>query len=279
MGTQGRRLKKLIVTADDFGISEQVNDAVESAHINGILTTASLMVGEPFANDAVQRAKKMPDLGIGLHIALSRARPLSPLSAIPDLIDKDGFLRSNLIGAGFRFFFLPQIRTQLETEITAQFEAFIKTNLPLDHVNAHNHLHLHPTVLSLILKIGKQHGMKSIRLPIDPKLKGFEAAFLVPWLALMKLRLRKHGIKHNDVLLGLCETGSLDTKSLILMLEGLSNQTAELMCHPATGPWPDMDPMAKDFRHDLELKALINKKTLNTINKNSVKLCTFRDIE
>lgn len=188
MGTQGRRLKKLIVTADDFGISEQVNDAVESAHINGILTTASLMVGEPFANDAVQRAKKMPDLGIGLHIALSRARPLSPLSAIPDLIDKDGVLRSNLIGAGFRFFFLPQIRTQLETEITAQFEAFIKTNLPLDHVNAHNHLHLHPTVLSLILKIGKQHGMKSIRLPIDPKFKGLGATFLMPWLAIMKDR-------------------------------------------------------------------------------------------
>jgi hopanoid biosynthesis associated protein HpnK len=257
----------------------QVNDAVESAHINGILTTASLMVGELFANDAVQRAKKMPHLGVGLHIALSRARPLSPLNTIPDLIDKDGVLRSNLISAGFRFFFLPHVRYQLETEITAQFQAFTKTNLPLDHVNAHNHLHLHPTVLSLILKVGKQHGMKSIRLPIGPKFESFGAICLVPWLALMKLRLRKHGIKHNDVLLGLRETGSLNTKSLILMLEHLSNQTAELMCHPATGPWPDMDPIAKNFRHDLELKALINKETLYAIYQNSINLCTFRDIE
>jgi hopanoid biosynthesis associated protein HpnK len=279
VGTQGRRLKNLIVTADDFGISKQVNDAVEFAHINGILTAASLMVGGPFADDAVQRTKKMPDLGIGLHLALSRARPLSPLSTIPDLIDKDGILRSNLVGAGFRFFFLPHVRRQLETEIIAQFEAFVKTNLPLDHVNAHNHLHLHPTVLSLILKIGKQHDMKSIRLPIDPNFKGLAASCLMPWLALMKLRLRKHGIKHNDVLLGLCETGSLNTKALVLMLEGLSNQTVELMCHPATGPWSNMDPMARDFRHDLELKALTDKETLNAIYQNSVMLCKYRDIE
>ena len=279
MGTQGRRLKNLIVTADDFGISKQVNDAVESAHINGILTTASLMVGEPFAEDAVQRTKKMPDLGIGLHIALSRSRPLSPLNAIPDLIDKDGILRSNLAGAGFRFFFLPHVRHQLETEITAQFEAFVKTNIPLDHVNAHNHLHLHPTILSLILKVGKQHGMKSIRLPIDPNFRGLGAICLMPWLALMKWRLRKNGIKHNDILLGLYGTGSLDTKALVLMLEGLPNQTVELMCHPATGSWPDMDPMARGFRHDLELKALTDKETLNAIYQNNVMLCTYRDIE
>ena len=272
-------MKNLIVTADDFGISKEVNDAVESAHMNGILTTTSLMVSEAFAHDAVKRTTIMPNLGVGLHLALSRARPASPPSAIPDLIDKNGLLRSDLVGAGFRFFFLPHVRKQLEIEITAQFEAFAKTYLRLDHVNAHNHLHLHPTVLSLILKIGKQHGMKSVRLPIDPSTRGFGAACLKPWLVLMKSRLRKHGIKHNDVLLGLGETGSLNTKTLISMIDGLSSQTAELMCHPATGPWADMDPHAKDSRHDLEFKALIDKETLNAIYKNSVMLCAYRDIE
>lgn len=272
-------MKNLIVTADDFGISKEVNDAIESAHMNGILTTTSLMVGEPFAADAVRRTSMMPNLGVGLHVALSRALPVSPPSAIPDLIDKKGLLRSDLVGSGFRFFFFPHVRKQLETEITAQFEAFAKTDLRLDHVNAHNHLHLHPTVLSLILKIGKQHGLKSIRLPFDPNAKGFGAKCLKPWLALMKSRLRKHGIKHNDVLLGLDETGALDTKALISMIESLSSQTAELMCHPATGPWADMDPMAKDFRHDLEFKALIDEATLNAVYENSVMLCAYRDLE
>lgn len=272
-------MKNLIVTADDFGISKEVNEAVEAAHKSGILTTTSLMVGEPFAADAIRRARNMPNLGVGLHVALSRARPVSPLSVIPDLVDKDGLLRSGLVGAGFRFFFLPVVRNQLEAEIRAQFEAFAAFGLRLDHVNAHNHLHLHPTVLGLILKIGKDFEMKSIRLPKDKNAKGPGAAFLTPWLALMRLRLGKHGIRHNDVLLGLDETGHLDTKTLISLIESLSDQTAELMCHPASGPWADMDPMAQDFRHDLEFAALIDETTKRAIQDNGVNLIAYRDIE
>ena len=272
-------MTKLIVTADDFGTSIEVNEAVEDAHQRGILTAASLMVGEPFAADAVERAKRMPKLGVGLHVALSRAHPVSPPGRIPDLIDRDGRLRPDLVGAGFRFFFLPSVRRQLETEITAQFEAFSKTKLRLDHVNAHNHLHLHPTVLSLILQIGRQFGMTAIRLPKDERCKGLGARFLFPWLVLMQSRLRRHGIRHNDVLLGLDQTGALDARALISLIEGLSGQTAELMCHPATGPWAGMDPMAKDFRHDLEYKALIDEATAKAVRDNGVILVTYRDIE
>jgi len=272
-------LKNLIVTADDFGISKEVNEAVESAHKNGILTATSLMIGEPFAEDAVRRAREMPDLGVGLHIALSRAHPVSPPDKIPDLVDHAGYLRSGLIGAGFRFYFSPSARRQLEAEITAQFEAFAKTGLPLDHVNAHNHLHLHPTVLGLMLKIGKQFKIKSIRLPRDRNSTGLGAAFLSPWLALMKSRLQKHNIRHNDVLLGLVKTGALNTDILVSMIEGLSDQTAELMCHPATGPWGGIDPKATNFRHDLEFKALIDDGVAKAIRDNDVNLIAFRDLK
>lgn len=272
-------MKKLIVTADDFGISKEVNEAVETAHKNGILTATSLMVAEPFAQDAVDRAKLLPNLGVGLHVALSRAHPASRPQDIPDLLDDSGLFRANLVSSGFRFFFLPAVRRQLKAEITAQFEAFAKTGLRLDHVNAHNHLHLHPTVLSLILQIGKSFGLKSIRLPLDDTSKGLGAVFLKPWLALMKARLNKQGIRHNDVLLGLEETGYLDSKTLISLVEGLSERTAELMCHPATGPWPGMDSMAKDFRHDLEFKALIDEASIKAICDNGVLLIAYRDIE
>jgi len=272
-------LKRLIVTADDFGISKEVNEAVETAHLKGILSATSLMIGEPFAADAVERARNMPDLAVGLHVALSRAWPVSEPERIPDLIDKNGQLRADLVGAGFRFFFLPAVRRQLETEITAQFEAFSKTGLLLDHVNAHNHLHLHPTVLSYILKIGKRFGMKSIRLPKQPSADNLGAKFLRPWLALMQSRLRRNAIRHNDVLLGLEITGALDTNILISLIEGLSDQTAELMCHPATGPWADMDPMASGFRHDLELSALIDEATVQAVHDNEVELIAYKDIE
>ncbi len=272
-------MKKLIVTADDFGISKEVNEAVETAHMSGILTATSLMVGEAFADDAINRARDMPDLGVGLHVALSRSRPVSPPEQIPDLVDSNGLMRPDLVSAGFRFFFLPAVRHQLEREITAQFDAFAKSGLRLDHVNAHNHLHLHPTVLNLMLKIGKAYGMKSIRLPRGTNSRGIGALFLSPWLILMASRLRSHGIRHNDVLLGLDETGALDTKTLISLIEGLSDQTAELMCHPATGPWADMDPMAKEFHHDLEFRALIDTATIDAIKTDGIELVAYRDIE
>lgn len=272
-------MKKLIVTADDFGISEEVNEAVETAHKTGILTATSLMVGEPFAADAVRRAQTMPKLGVGLHLALSRATPVSSPELIPDLIDEAGLFKADLVGSGFRFFFLPHIRRQLALEIEAQFKAFADTGLALDHVNAHNHLHLHPTVLSLMLRIGKHYNMKSVRLPHDPNTRGIGGFFLTPWLRLMKSRLRKHGIRHNDVLLGLDETGWLDTNVLISLIEGLSESTAELMCHPATGPWAGMDPMATEFRHDLEFAALIDKASITAIRNHGVKLIAYKDIE
>ncbi len=272
-------MKKLIVTADDFGISKEVNEAVETAHKTGILTATSLMVGEPYADDAVERARTMPKLGVGLHVALSRANPVSRPELIPDLIDGAGLFKADLVGSGFRFFFLPHVRRQLALEIESQFKAFAHTDLELDHVNAHNHLHLHPTVLSLILQIGKRYGMKAIRLPFDPNTRGLGAFFLTPWLKLMKTRLRRSGVRHNDVLLGLGETGSLDTKVLISLIEGLSEQTAELMCHPATGPWADMDPMARGFRHDLEFAALIDEASTAAITKHGVELIAYKDLK
>ena len=83
--------KHLIVTADDFGLSSQVNAAVERAHRDGILTAASLMVGAPAAAEAVAVARRNPRLRVGLHLALVEARPALPRSAVPDLVGPDGW--------------------------------------------------------------------------------------------------------------------------------------------------------------------------------------------
>lgn len=271
-------MKNLIVTADDFGISKEVNDAVETAHKHGILSATSLMVGEPFAADAIQRAHAMPDLGVGLHVALSRAHPLSAANDIPDLIDARGMLRADLVGAGFRFFFRPAVRRQLRTEITAQFEAFARSGLALDHVNAHNHLHLHPTVMGLLLDIGPGFGMKSVRLPAAPAPKSAMDMFLTPWLALMKSRLRDNAIRHNDVLLGLSETGSMDSAAMIALIDKPWQGTAELMVHPATGPWDGMDPMAGGYRHDREYQALIDGDVIGAIRDRAINLTTYKQL-
>ena len=152
-------MRQLIVTGDDFGLAVPVNEALEIAHRDGILRTASLMVGADAAEDALERARRLPSLRVGLHVVLVEGRPVLRPDEVPDLVDASGEFRTDLIASGFRFFFRRDVRRQLEVEIRAQFEAFQKTGLRLDHVNTHNHMHLHPTVLSLLLRIGREYGM------------------------------------------------------------------------------------------------------------------------
>ncbi len=125
-------MKRLVITADDFGAAPQVNEAVERAHLGGVLAAASLMVAGPGAADAVARAKRMPNLRVGLHLTLVDDRPALAAAAIPDLVDADGFFRSDMARSGAAMFFFPHVRRQLEAEIEAQFKAFAATGLALD---------------------------------------------------------------------------------------------------------------------------------------------------
>src|SRR5271167_2753970 len=161
--------KRLIVTADDFGMNLAVNEAVEQAYNEGILTCASLMMKGLGTQDAIQRARRMKGLGVGLHITLADGRPSSSRRLVRGLIDSEGRFRNGLVGSGIRWFFNPLIRLQLAREINAQFQAFAATGLVLDHVNAHKHLHFHPTVAAMIISIGRRYGMLAMRIPDEPR--------------------------------------------------------------------------------------------------------------
>ncbi|HEX5867450.1 MAG TPA: hopanoid biosynthesis-associated protein HpnK, partial [Beijerinckiaceae bacterium] len=162
-------MKRLVVTADDFGLVPEVNEAVEAAHRDGILTAASLMVAEPAAADAVERARRLATLRVGLHLVLVEGRPALPPERVTDLVDGDGRFRTDMARLGFDIFARPRVRRQLEAEITAQFEAFAATGLTLDHVNAHKHFHLHPTIAGTIISIGRRYGMTALRVPVEPR--------------------------------------------------------------------------------------------------------------
>ncbi len=161
-------MKGLIVTADDFGAAVEVNQAVETAHRDGILTAASLMVAGPAAADAVERARRMPSLRVGLHLVLVEGRPILPPSAVPDLVDETGHFRADMVQAGVAMALSRSVRRQLANEIASQFYAFQATGLPLDHVNAHKHFHLHPVIAGLIIKLGRRYGVGGARAPVEP---------------------------------------------------------------------------------------------------------------
>src|SRR5947207_1276540 len=160
--------RRLIVNADDFGRSTAINAAVIRAHREGILTTASLMVNEPGFQQAVELARENPRLGIGLHLTLLCGHSALPYERIPALVDPKNQFSDHPARVGFRYFFQRSAREQLRDELHAQFKKFRATGLPLDHVNGHLHLHLHPTVFRILMANEAPLGIDRLRLTFDP---------------------------------------------------------------------------------------------------------------
>ena len=279
-------MKRLIVTGDDFGLAEPVNQAIEIGHREGILTTASLMVGGAAAADAVARAKRLPDLGVGLHLVVAEGSPVSAPDQIPNLVASTGRFYDHLVHAALRFFFLPGSRRQLESEIRAQFEAFRATGLTLDHINAHNHMHLHPTVLSLLMRVARDYGSPPIRVPQEargaPEAKRFGQSLanraLRPWLSLLRLRLRRAGFRSNDWVLGLHQTGSMEEETVLRLLKHLPEGTTEMYFHAATERCPEIDRCTPEYLHEAELRALTSTRVRDAIREQGARPIRFQDI-
>lgn len=276
-------MKKLIVTADDFGAAVQVNEAVERAHEDGILSAASLMVAGNAAGDAVIRARALPKLRVGLHLVLVEGRPVLPARSVPDLVDAKGFFRTDMARAGAAMFFLPHVRRQLAAEIEAQFAAFEATGLTLDHVNAHKHFHLHPTIASLIVKIGAAHGVKGARVPLEPQgvLGRIEkhqpsgvVALTAPFARLLRRRFQRAGIAAPDQVFGLAWSGAMTPDRLAGLIEHLPDGLSEIYTHPATGNYPGCAP---GYLYARELAALTDSGLPALLAAKDIRLGGFSD--
>jgi chitin disaccharide deacetylase len=247
------------------------------------LTAASLMAAEPAAADAVARAKRLPGLRIGLHLVLVEGRPVLPPEKVPDLVDAQGFFRQNMVRAGIAFFFRPRVRRQLEGEIEAQFAAFAATGLPLDHVNAHKHFHLHPTIAGLMLRIGKRYGAKAMRVPLEPPgvLAAVEAApkgraeVTRPWARRLRRRLEKAGITTPDQVFGLAWSGAMTAPRLAGLLAHLPEGLSEIYLHPARGG--GFAGAAPGYRYAEELAALTDPAVIQAAGAAGIQRGGFAD--
>jgi hopanoid biosynthesis associated protein HpnK len=281
-------LRRLIVCADDFGLDEAVNAAVEAASRDGILTCASLMVAAAAAADAVARARRLPRLKVGLHLVLVDGRPVLPPEQVPDLVNESGAFDDNMLRAGVRFFFSIRARRQLAAEIRAQFTAFRATGLALDHVNAHKHMHIHPTVAGLIIAIGREFDMRAVRVPAEPwsTLRAAAAAegarvvppIYAPWIALLRRRLRRAGLAVNDHLLGLAWSGAMTEPRVLRLIAALPAGTSELYCHPAVSQTPALARTMPTYRPAEELAALLSPAVRRLVDNSGVELVSYADL-
>ncbi|HZS83031.1 MAG TPA: hopanoid biosynthesis-associated protein HpnK [Stellaceae bacterium] len=270
--------KRLIVTADDFGLDEAVNDAVERAHRHGILTCASLMVGEPAAADAVARTRAMPRLGVGLHLTFVDGRPTLPPERIPALVAPDGRFPSDPVRQGLRIFFSPAARRQLAAEMRAQLDAFRRTGLALDHVNGHHHFHIHPVIRGLILRWAPEYAIRAVRVPASrrpPPARSLEA-WSNDWQSgRLRRRLARAGIAANDDIFGLAESGHMTIAPIRDAVARIGDGVSEIYCHPVARAWRPGDPWPEDYDGLGEMQALLDPELPPRLAERGIELATF----
>lgn len=270
--------RRLIVNADDFGLSRAVNQAVIRAHREGILTTASLMVNEPGAAEAVALARESPRLGIGLHLTLLHGHSALDPPQIPGLVNPRQEFSAQPARAGWRYFFRTDLREQLRAEIHAQFARFHATGLALDHVNGHLHLHLHPTVFGILMADAAQLGLGPVRLTRDPLWLNLRLASgrlgyrlshaLIFGLLARRARpaLDRRGFRHTATVFGLLQNARVDQAYVSRLLPRLPEGDCELYSHPSLG------------ESRTEFEALICPRVRQQVEQLGIKLIRYQDL-
>jgi chitin disaccharide deacetylase len=270
--------RRLIVNADDFGRSHSINQAVIRAHRDGILTTTSLMVNEVGFDEAVQLARENPKLGVGLHLTTVCGRSALPSEKIPDLVNSKGEFTNNPASAGMRYFFSPACRRQLRDEIAAQFEKFHASGLPLDHVNGHLHLHMHPAIFSILVENAERFCIRRMRFTNDRFFLNARVAsgewiyrighsiifnFLSAW---ERSTFQKKKFAHTDVVFGLLQNARVDEDYITKLLPLLPAGTSELYSHPS------LDQFKNEF------DALVSPKTKALVQACGIELIRYQDL-
>ena len=273
-----RPLRRLIVNADDFGLSSSVNAAVIRAHRDGILTTTSLMVNEPGFAEAVILAKETPTLGVGLHLTLLHGHAALSPDKILGLVNARGEFSNSPVGVGTNYFFKSRLRQQLRAEIHAQIKKFHATGLKLDHVNGHLHLHLHPAVFKILMEHPERDGITHMRLTRDCLARSRRMSrghwfYRVSHAAIFEIlsaRARKvfseKKIRHAQITFGLLQDSRVDEEYILKLLPDLPAGDSELYSHPSLDK----------FKHEFD--ALVSPRVREQIKNLGIELIRYQDL-
>lgn len=265
--------KRLIVNADDLGLSEEVNRGIIEAHRNGIVTSATLMVTMEAVDHALASIQDS-SLDVGLHIDLSWGRSISLPAEIPSLVDADSrFLGKKQL---LKQLLLRKVRPQdIEKEIFAQVGRFKQTGLTLFHIDVHQHFHGFPVVMKSLAKVAHSENIPFIRFVNEPTFDKPVNSIMY----LMFLFSKQHFPKQSraaDNFLGLALTNRLNADSLLPQLAKIQPGLTELMCHPGYDD-PALNTLSRLQSREAEVEALTSQKVRNIIASQEIILTTFRD--
>lgn len=285
-------MPRLIINADDFGLTAGVNRAIAEASQNGIVTSATIMPNSRAFDGAVTTAKQFPNLKTGCHVVFIDGEPLS--RDVASLTNGTRRFRSSLKDfayAAVRKRIRPE---EIEQETSAQIQKLQSQGITITHIDSHKHTHIFPHVLRPVLKAAKACGIRAVRNPFEPartRPRGLVRSTPALWgraagVACFQMfhtafcrAIAEEGMSTTDGTIGIAVTGLLNQKILSAMLEALPEGTWELVCHPGYSD-PDLAEAGTRLTRsrEIELDALTSAETTNLIARRGIQLISYADL-
>lgn len=281
-------MKQIIITSDDFGLSQGVNAAVEKAWQEGLLTCASIMPGAYGFDEAVRIAKRNPGLQVGLHLTLVQGKAVLPPSRIPGLVNSDGCFGDDPVKTGMSYFFNKGLYKQLRNEIEAQIRKVVDSGIQLSHIDGHLNIHLHPTVFAFLADLMPQYGITSFRLSqerlghnlrFNPERRLGKTAEKVIFGSLARHarpRLDSLGIAYAGEVKGVLNSGRMTEEYILQILDDLNDGLTELYFHPGILPDAEITRRMPDYRHQEELAAITSPRVRQKLAELDIRVQNYR---
>jgi len=278
-------MKRLIVNADDFGMTHGINRGIIEANGKGIVTAASIMVTGWAFDEAVQLARENPNLDIGLHLSLTVGRPASNDPAVHRYLTSHGTFRlgnRDLLIKLILHNILPSVPYR---EIEAQFKKAIDTRLPITHIDGHESIHLFPGIREIVFQLMERYGIPFMRLSYERiglrrvwKLRRWKKALVNLFGLLHQRQIRRRGIRTTDYYYGTFDAGYLGKEKLMATISNLREGTSEIMCHPGYRDESFDRICGGRYLPDQELRALMDAEVKNLLHERGIHLIGFKDL-
>lgn len=286
-------MRRLIINADDFGLTRGVNRAIAQAHATGIVTSATLMAQASARDDAVCLASEHRDLSVGCHLVLVDGSPTHDSSALPTLVNSNKF-RDSLPAFAAAALSRRIDPAQVEAEATAQIRSLQQLGIPVTHFDTHKHTHIFPAILRPLLRAARSCGIRALRNPFGPHLPfSVQAVRRRPklWKRFIEVRLlrafsnsftrsiRDSGMISPDGSFGVVATGSLDLELFLTIIELIPDGTWEFVCHPgyADSELASVRTRLRQSREE-ELKVLTSPAARQALDRRGIQLISYRDL-
>jgi chitin disaccharide deacetylase len=286
-------VRRLIINADDFGLTHGVNRAIAESHVHGVVTSTTLMANSGAFDEAVQLAKSNKDWSVGCHLVLVDGEPLIDPGRIPTLIaGRDSHKFRDGIGIlALRSVAGRVDSDQVEAESVAQIRKLQANGINVSHIDTHKHTHIFPAVLEGILRAARICGVSAVRNPFESFAADFARTRKQLWKRYLQVRflrrlaspfrkaVQKAGMRTPDGTLGIVVTGHLDRQLFQGIAENIPEGTWEFVCHPGyvDDDLQTITTRLRESRRD-ELELLTSPEAREVLASRDVELITYRDL-